>query len=367
MPNPFFRIEMLPAKQGDALWIEYGCGEAERRILIDGGPINAYPEFTKKIESLPEGEKGIELLVISHIDTDHIEGIIRMMAERRCNWQIEPKDIWFNGWRHMNKTQDLGGREGEFLSALISRRANEEWNKAFNRGAVMVDPKKELPIITLEGGIDLTLLSPNINKLRAMAGQWKDDIEKWSIEPGDLDGAWDQLVDETKYNLDQGGLLGPGDFTDQLKKQLTPDPSKANGSSIAFLAEYESKRCLFLADAHMDVVCESIKKLIPTGKKQLEVDAVKVSHHGSRHNIKPEFFDLVDAQHFLISSNGDKFEHPDKSTIESIIKGARKRPTLWFNYRSKFNEKWESKSNKATSKYDTRYPQRDKGGICISL
>ena len=35
MSKPFFRIEMLPAKYGDALWIEYGTEALTRRILID--------------------------------------------------------------------------------------------------------------------------------------------------------------------------------------------------------------------------------------------------------------------------------------------------------------------------------------------
>ena len=42
MPDPFFRIEMLAAIQGDALWIEYGNANDKNRILIDGGPIGAY-------------------------------------------------------------------------------------------------------------------------------------------------------------------------------------------------------------------------------------------------------------------------------------------------------------------------------------
>jgi hypothetical protein len=31
------RIEMLPAQQGDALWIEYGDPAKPRLVLIDGG------------------------------------------------------------------------------------------------------------------------------------------------------------------------------------------------------------------------------------------------------------------------------------------------------------------------------------------
>ena len=37
MPEPVFRIEMLPARQGDALWIEYGAPDDPARVLIDAG------------------------------------------------------------------------------------------------------------------------------------------------------------------------------------------------------------------------------------------------------------------------------------------------------------------------------------------
>lgn len=364
MTKPFFRIEMLPAKHGDALWVEYGKGDDTYRLLIDGGPIHAYPDLRARLEELPDGDRRIELLVITHVDTDHIEGIIRLLAEPRGRWPIDPQDIWFNGWRHMNEARDLGGREGEFLSALIRRRAFDEWNRAFGRKAVVVDPSQDqLPTHSLDGGMTLTLLSPDVAKLKAMADKWEADVDKWAIEPGDLDQAWDQLVEETRF-LPEEGLLGPEDFTAQLKAQLKTDPSKANGSSIAFLAEYADRRCLFLADAHMSTVCDSLEKLIPEQERPLKVDAIKLSHHGSRNNLKPRLFELVDAEHFLVSTNGDQHEHPDKAAIESVIVGATRRPTIWFNYRSPYTECWEAG---AGTKYKVRYPKAGTEGIVVPI
>jgi hypothetical protein len=46
--DPFFRIELLPARQGDAIWIEYGNSSRTRRILIDAGPIDAYDDVETK-------------------------------------------------------------------------------------------------------------------------------------------------------------------------------------------------------------------------------------------------------------------------------------------------------------------------------
>ncbi|HOW54037.1 MAG TPA: MBL fold metallo-hydrolase [Syntrophorhabdaceae bacterium] len=365
MPEKIFRIEMLPANQGDAIWIEYGQEGNERRILIDGGPIGAYKKLEDRLKELPDGDKRVELLVVTHVDTDHIEGIIRLLAPK--GWLVQPEDIWFNGWRHLRETQMLGGREGDFLSALIRRRAFNEWNKAFGRGAVIVKADEPLPVVELEDGMKLTLLSPYPEGLEEMADKWEKDVEKHGLMPGDLDAAWKQLVDMTRYHVGEGVLGGPEEFIIKLKKQLSTDQSPANGSSIAFLAEFEGKSCLFLADAHADVICESLKKLIPPGKKRLKVDAVKMSHHGSRHNISEDLMKLIDAKHFLISTNGSIHEHPDKPAIEAVICLSVRKPTLWFNYRSEHSEPWSKPPAGSKKSFTSKYPETEDGGIVVEL
>jgi hypothetical protein len=369
MPEPFFHIEMLPAKHGDALWIEYGMtGGRTRRLVIDGGPLNAYPEFEARFKKLPAGDTRVELFVITHVDTDHIEGAIRLLALPRQRWPFAPQDVWFNGYRHLKPDQNLGGREGEFLSALLRRRAFDEWNKAFSRKAVVVDDAAPLPRIPLEGDMTLTLLSPGIKQLGKLGTKWEKELVKWEIDPGDLDEAWAQLVSETKFHPGADLTLGPEDLTRTLLEQLkSQDASAANGSSIAFLAEFGGKSCLFLADAHMPVVCASIEKLIPSGSARLQVDAVKLSHHGSKRNISRKLLQLVDAKHFLISTNGDKHEHPDAAAIEAVTVGATRDPTLWFNYRSPFTEPWEAKSRAPGARFETRYPAAGSEGIVVPL
>jgi beta-lactamase superfamily II metal-dependent hydrolase len=358
---------MLPAKQGDAIWIEYGKGKTAHRILIDGGPIGAYTELNDRLKALPDGDKRVELLVISHVDTDHIEGIVRLFAEKRSKWPIEPNDIWFNGWRHIEEATDLGGREGDFLSALIRRRAFDEWNKAFDKKAIMVRQGKPLSMVKLPDGMKLTVLSPNADKLKKMSKKWQKDVEEHGLEPGDLDAAWEQLVETTKYHPEEGLLGGPKDFADKLKKQLKIDQSIANGTSIAFLAEFEGKSCLFLADAHADVICESLRKLIPRGQERLKVDAVKMSHHGSRHNISEGLMKMIDAKHFLFSTNGEIHKHPDKAAIKAVIQWAVRKPTLWFNYKTKQTAPWANVTANSKKEFTSQYPTSEKEGIVVEL
>jgi hypothetical protein len=367
MSKPFFHIEMLPARHGDALWIEYGNEDRTRRILIDGGPINAWPEVSARLQQLPAGDLGVELVVISHVDTDHIEGLIRLLAEPETRWPIAPQEIWFNGWRHLEEASTLGGREGEFLSALIHRRMFDRWNTSFGGKAVCTD---KLPgdIVELADGMRLTLVSPSAEALVALQKDWQKSVDKWQIDPGDLDAAWVQLVDENKFHPDAELTLGPDDLSQKLLDLLKGrDSSTANGSSIAFLAEFEGKSCLLLADAHAKVVCETLRNHGYTKNVPLKVDALKMAHHGSSNNITPELLELVNAKHYLVSTNGDKFGHPDKAAIEAVIQGSRRKPTLWFNYRSDHNIGWEAESKKPGATFAARYPRKQSEGIVIKL
>jgi Predicted hydrolase (metallo-beta-lactamase superfamily) len=366
MSNPFFRVEMLPARHGDALLIEYGDKDRTWRILIDGGPLSAYPDINERLSRFPSGDQTVELLVVTHVDTDHVEGIIRLMAMPEQSWPIYVREIWFNGWRHIEEASDLGGREGEFMSALIHNRINDRWNTRFDGKAVVCGALDD-DEAKLDGEMNLTILSPDNEALAALLKDWKENLDRWKLDPGDLEGAWEQLVEETKFHPDAELTLGPDDLTDQLRKLLKgTDPSKANGSSIAFIAEFKKRSCIFLGDAHMKVVCNSLERLGYSKEKPLVVNAVKVSHHGSKNNITPKFLELVDAEHWLFSSNGERHKHPDKEAIEAVIQGATRKPTLWFNYRSAFTEIWES-DPRSNASYFTKYPEEGKEGIEIEL
>ena len=336
-------------------------------MLIDAGPIDAYPELEAKLKSMPEGDKRVEAVVITHVDTDHIEGIIRMFAEKRGKWLISPEDIWFNGYNHLIEAGTLGGKEGDFLSALLQRRDFITWNKKFGEGALAVLPGKDLPTTELEGGMKITLLSPNQAKLKSMAKKWVKDVDKHGLKAGDLDGAWEKLLNYTRLHPDDGILGGPGEIDENIRKQLNTDQSAANGSCIAFLAEFEGKSCLFMADAHHKVITDSVKKLIPKGQKRLKIDAVKVSHHGSKSNISKALMEVIDAKHFLVSTNGAKFGHPDSPAIEAIVQGSIQDPSLWFNYATDHTRIWETSQRNDLRPYTAKFPKNDKGGIMIDL
>ena len=80
------RLQMLPAGCGDCLWLEYGPPGESRIVIIDGGVSDTAKALRRRIETaLQEREATVlevELLVVTHIDNDHILGIIELTAAR---------------------------------------------------------------------------------------------------------------------------------------------------------------------------------------------------------------------------------------------------------------------------------------------
>src|SRR5690349_18295208 len=105
-----FTIEMLPADYGDCLWIEYGSANQTYRVLIDGGPRSTYRRLKKVIQArmggLPDNDRRFELLIISHIDEDHLGGILKLLEDEELG--VRFGDIWFNGYKHIPTDDKLG-------------------------------------------------------------------------------------------------------------------------------------------------------------------------------------------------------------------------------------------------------------------
>lgn len=369
MAADFLRLEMLPARHGDALLLEWGDERRTRRLLVDGGPIGAFADLQARFDALPAGDRRFELIVLSHVDTDHVDGLVRLFAQAPP-WPFVVKDVWFNGWRHLEATHGLlGGKQGEFFSALLARRLEPDaWNGAFDGQAVVVRDDGPLPEKTLPGGLKLTLLSPTVAKLDKMREAWRRDVGT-AIEPGDLDAAWELLSRQKRY-LGGQGLLGSAPALDALlERQAKPDASAANGSSIALLAEFAGKSVLLLGDAHADAVCASLRRLLlARGLDRLAVGAVKLAHHGSKANTDDDLLSLLASPNFLFSSNGAIFRHPDDEAVQRVIRRAVPAgPMLCFNYRSVRTAPWEDAALQQRLGYATRYPAAKGASLVLSL
>jgi hypothetical protein len=366
---------MLPALEGDCLLVEYGEKQKTYRMIIDGGRAGTYDSLKGRLDD----KKPVELLVVSHVDADHIEGVIRLLyVQARDNihpiWQV-----WFNGHGQL-KADMLGPVQGEYLSALIQK-CKIPWNKAFNGQAVKIPDTGRLPVAEFPGNMRLTVLSPNQKKLDRLFPEWEKAIQEAGLDVDDPEKVLDRLNEDNRLIPDMLGEK-PVDIKSLLAKRFTSDDTLANGTSISFLAEHLDgaggvrESCLFLADAHADVPISSIKRLLKeraghTGKvsEKLSVGAVKVPHHGSKNNVSPDLIKLLDCDTYLISTNGNTFHHPDQESIARIINYSDEKPTrLYFNCSSEYNRVWDDNAFRNKMKYKTYYPTGDKaGGLTVPL
>jgi beta-lactamase superfamily II metal-dependent hydrolase len=343
-----FRIDMLPANYGDCLWIEYGDPQRPHRILVDGGTPKTIHALEARIRSVVEREGAcrFELIVITHVDVDHIGGALKLV-ERHDEIGATFDDIWFNGYRHLVQARiaaetprdALGVRDGEKLTTLLEN--GLPWNVAFGNGPIVV-PDDELPVKTLPGGMTITLLSPTAAMLRRLEKQVWEKI---------VDDETQRLVEEEAESLAKDVLGEDEPDVEALFAPTPPDRAPANGSSIAFLAEFGGKRLLLGADAYAEVLLESLGRL----GARLRVDAFKLPHHGSAGNVSTELLEAIDCNTFLVSTSGVSFGHPDPEAIARAIKAGGAGTSLYFNYDSPFTSVWNQVNVKMAYDYTPYY------------
>lgn len=349
-----FEIHMLDAAHGDCLWIEYGDVDHPKRILIDTGPAATYTSSLKhKIRGVVEreGRCVFELFVVTHIDDDHIGGSLRFLDELESN-KVKIKEIWFNGYFHLsNQPPDfLGAMQGEKLTELI-RRTGLPWNKHFGNRAAMVPVDGPLKTHAFSG-MKLTLLSPTLERLQSLEPHWEKVIRAAGLVPG--------KAFRNRATVLSKGFLGQT-LEDEANTKFKEDKTLPNGSSIAFLAEFEGKRVLFAADAHPSVLLQSLQRKPFHGVSQT-VDAFKLSHHGSAKNTSTELLNAFPATHYLISTSGARFEHPDPPAIARVVVRDRtQRVVLHFNRESDFNRNWKHAVNQRKYAYTVDFGSPNEG------
>lgn len=341
-----FELDMLPAQRGDCLWLRWGGPDRVQHALVDGGPSDTIPtlvpELERRITALPGAAGRVELLVITHIDADHIQGVVSLLSDHRRVPVF--RDVWFNGFKHL-RPGVLGGPDGERLTVALEAHP-KRWNRAFGGDSVVVPDDGALPTMKLCGDLEITLLSPTLQGLTRLAPKWESECRKAGLLPGH--GA----AVPRAYQRD--GLLG-WNIDVAAATKYRRDRAAPNGSSIAFIAALGGKRVLFGADAHSEVLEAGLDRL---GGDVHRFTAIKVSHHGSRSNLSPGFLRRVRCRHWLLSTNGARFGHPTPECVARIIT-TQDRPVFHLNYVS---EHVQDLIAGAGDRYTVRLPPRARDG-----
>jgi len=370
-----FSITSLPAKEGDALWIKWGDQDSPHNMIVDMGTEAIGKKIRVMLEALPEAQRVIELLVISHVDRDHIGGVLTCLAEADPLPGLEIKDIWFNGFTHLSGgkvptnpsgIESMGAAQGERLSKWLQ---TQPWNKAFD-GAPVERKQEQLTQVELVDELNITVIGPTRERLEDFIETWEEEVHE-AIEKGNLE------ADEVAEGLALSGLETMGskeppilEFEEDLEilaeSKIGKDKSHANGSSISLLLERGESKAVLSGDAFSADLIDGLMQLNDTDQRT-HINLFKLPHHGSRNNVHKELIELVDCDRWLISSDGTRFRHPDAEAIARIISfSSLPTPLLSFNAPSTFNGWWNNQD--WMDLYDYKVEYGDEGnGITIDL
>jgi len=339
-------LELFPAREGDCILVTCTNGDHIHRILFDGGRAATYPDLREALGKLPEDERDLDLLIVTHVDRDHIEGVLKLLEDE--DHPVTFKDVWFNGFHHLRDEENFGAVMGEALTTYLTEN-NHPWNKAWGSNAVVLDDDTPLPSKQL-GEITLTLLSPDRAKCLALVPKWIKECKKAGLipfDPGEVPAEDEVEQDEETF--------GPPDVEALAAQPFEDDTAEPNGSSIAVLLEYGRHALLLTGDAHVDRLKKSLHALGATKESPLSLSAFKLSHHGSSHNVSRELLELVDCNHYIVSTNGSQFKHPKADAIARILKFGGSDKTLAFNYDTEFTQPWNQKKLREQYGYTTEY------------
>lgn len=378
-----FTLEALQAKHGDSLLLHYGKPKSPKLIVIDGGPAGVYksslrPRLTELKESRsPDAPLSIRMLMVSHLDDDHINGVLAFLndlVENQHDGVELPFDIvtlWHNSFDDIVgnesdkmvkalsaavKSVSSGGavsagvplsRSGGAIAASVPQ-GREVRNNAkvlalsINDpfGILVAAPAKGKKTVTIGDGLKFTVLGPVADRIEELQIEWNAVLQKKGLatdEEGEALAA--AYLDESVFNL----------------------------SSICVLAEAGKKRMLLTGDARGDDVLKAVKSsgLLKSGT--LHVDLLKLPHHGSDRNVETDFFRTITADHYVVSADG-RHGNPEVSTLQMISEARGKdRFTIYLTNREKRLDKFFASEKKNGKKYNVVYRDAKSLSLWVDL
>lgn len=290
-------IEILQAGTGDSIWVSHN----KKNIVIDGG--KSTTAIRTRYDQMPQDEI-IDLLVVTHIDSDHIAGIIALVKHMKENGETHRlKQVWFN-FPKKEEADEYSVDEGNELTSLLLEIDGLCWNN---------NTSKLLGSMIEVGDIKLYVLAPDHDVADEYKPKDPDELgvcsDDWYI---DLRTLIDNVDDD---DTDEGGH---------------------NSQSIIILAECEGKKLLLPGDSTTKELCDALQRYNKTSGASLELDFMKLPHHGSTRNVTKNILNEVTCSNFIISTKkNNKYYFPNKETIAKLIRyrdSADKAINVYFNY-----------------------------------
>ncbi len=371
------KLEVFQSDKGDCLLLESPAGT---RILADGGMYSSFSTHVAPALGTLHGQgETLDVVYVSHIDQDHISGILQL-TDDLLSWRVfefqkqsghpnprEPKvprppeigEVWHNAFHEQIRENsgaigDMLAAQASFLSGLstdvhndfarylddlatskreaiiLSRRIGARQlkiplNRPSNGNLMMVRDAKAFR----RGDLRISILGPFESDLKKLRKDWND----WLRNNQD---ALRRIRREARENVTR---LRHARAENELVLTMAAEAHRLeslilagggvlgdrrsvttpNLASLMLLVERGGKQILLTGDGHGDDILKGLKhhkKL--DGRGGIHVDVLKVQHHGSEHNMDLEFAQKVTADHYIFCGNG-AHHNPDLGIVEAII------------------------------------------------
>lgn len=356
-------IKTFDVGSGDCIFFVLNNGERQFSIMIDCG------RYDDSIGNYVASELGnhIDLLIITHIDEDHVVGVQELLSNAKdlkidriifnCAQmtKVQPKDLPPSAKEAMEKIKNSkakkGGRKKEvsaLQSLLLSSQilGSEGLRVAWGTQEVYVTAASA-PLDLGEGFGSLTFLSPNEEDIFRLDRKFrKAFVDNFYMK---YEGPYSE--ESSLYEMLLCGLSKPvsvikkishvGLSVHQLKSlasdDVTPSITDANKASLAFMWECNGRRVLFCGDADPQAIVYNFLRNnnLPNGQYAI-FDAIKVPHHGSAHNCGSKFWDTFDSENIFITGSDNEWERPSKLCLAKIVARPCENPrTLRFTQSNK--------------------------------
>lgn len=340
-------VTMNQAGNGDCILIE----SEGSKILVDGGTAASFNDWKSVVSKITN----LDCLFITHIDNDHVNGVLKLIESED---RIGIDNVIFNGAKQIleldydNRSDDdyvyealaidfspdsdeeveIGYSEATSLSYLLEEK-NYQINEINKGKAIHTDSYSG----SIKMGVfEIEFVGPTRKALAKLRRAWFDILSERGLKRKVVtkihSKAFEQYVNGLALEHENDVNIS-NDQSSSIKKlseiKYQADKSLANETSLSFIVRSNGKSILMLGDAHMETVIEWLDKHeIPI----LNVDAVKVAHHGSNRNISKELIERLNCKKYFISTNGKRFFHPDVDVIAKIARYTKtSETTIYMN------------------------------------
>lgn len=338
------KFQTFTVGAGDCITLLLKNDDKEMHIMVDCGL------YTQEVNDfiVNEFHNRIDYLIVTHIDNDHINGLIEMLKSKpdltinhifyNCyqrtsdnlqKWDEKMVDNMKRIYGHLPVVVDMleqkiNAETSMSLAELILE--NENWKRAWRREYIT----DESSMVDLEDEMGrMIFLSPNKEALDTLDKKYRLLFWKTLYKPKKLDYDKEETIYESLIRimeqednegfdeepvsskvLDENALKL---YADEKMKVLSP----ANEASIAFIWEHEGHRILFMGDANPDQVVKKIGDVYKDTPKPVLFDAIKISHHGSAHSTSKELVSIADSERYFVTGGANA--RPSYQALSRII------------------------------------------------